>query len=82
MSSITRSYRIRAYPTGAQRRLLDRWFGATRWLWNTALGIRTEAYRECGLSLTGNDLARWLTGTRSKPRPLGRGRIAPTAKLS
>ena len=61
MSTITRSYRIRAYPNGAQRRLLDRWFGATRWLWNTALGIRCEAYRECGLRLTGNDLSRWLT---------------------
>jgi putative transposase len=61
MSTITRSYRIRAYPSGAQRRLLDRWFGATRWLWNTALAIRSEAYRECGLTLTGNDLSRWLT---------------------
>jgi len=61
MSTITRSYRIRAYPNGAQRRLLDRWFGATRWLWNTALGIRSEAHRECGLRLTGNDLSRWLT---------------------
>jgi putative transposase len=61
MSTVTRSYRIRAYPNGAQRRLLDRWFGATRWLWNTALGIRCEAYRECGLRLTGNDLSRWLT---------------------
>jgi putative transposase len=58
---ITRSYRLRAYPSGAQRRLLDRWFGATRWLWNTALEIRSEAYRTCGLSLTGNDLSRWLT---------------------
>jgi putative transposase len=61
MSTITRSYRIRAYPNGAQRRLLDRWLGATRWLWNTALAIRSEAYRECGLTLTGNDLSRWLT---------------------
>jgi putative transposase len=61
MSTITRSYRIRAYPNGAQRRLLDRWFGATRWLWNTALEIRSAAYRECGLRLTGNDLSRWLT---------------------
>jgi transposase len=42
MGTITRSYRIRAYPNGAQRRLLDRWFGATRWLWNTALAIRSE----------------------------------------
>jgi len=61
MSLITRSYRLRAYPNGAQRRLLDRWFGAVRWLWNTALEIRSEAYRTCGLSLTGNDLSRWLT---------------------
>jgi putative transposase len=61
MGTITRSYRIRAYPNGAQRRLLDRWFGATRWLWNTALAIRSEAYRECGLTLTINDLSRWLT---------------------
>jgi Helix-turn-helix domain len=29
---ITRSYRIRSYPNGAQRRLRDRWFGAYRWL--------------------------------------------------
>jgi putative transposase len=64
MAIVTRSYRIRAYPNGAQRRLLDRWFGATRWLWNTALGIRSEAYRACGLRLTGNDLSRWLTQWR------------------
>ena len=61
MRRITRSYRIRTYPNGAQRRLRDRWFGAYRWLWNTALEIRTAAYRECGLTLTGNDISRWLT---------------------
>jgi putative transposase len=61
MRRITRSYRIRSYPNGAQRRLRDRWFGAYRWLWNTALEIRTAAYRECGLTLTGNDISRWLT---------------------
>ena len=61
MSLITRGYRLRVHPNGAQRRLLDRWFGATRWLWNTALEIRTGAYRTCGLCLTSNDLSRWLT---------------------
>jgi transposase len=61
MRSITRSYRIRTYPNGAQRRLRDRWFGAYRWLWNTALEIRTAAYQECGLTLTGIDISRWLT---------------------
>jgi Helix-turn-helix domain len=55
MAKIRRSYRIRIYPNGAQRRLRDRWFGAYRWLWNTALEIRTEAYLRCDLSLTGND---------------------------
>src|ERR1700684_1116779 len=60
MLSIRRSYRIRIYPNGAQRRLRDRWFGAYRWLWNTALEIRTEAYRQCGLTLNGNDISRWL----------------------
>jgi transposase len=43
ISTVTRSYRIRAYPNGGQQRLLDRWFGAARWLWNTALEIRSEA---------------------------------------
>jgi len=61
MRTITRDYRIRTYPNGAQRRLRDRWFGAYRWLWNTALEIRTAAYQECGLTLTGNDISRWLT---------------------
>jgi putative transposase len=61
MPAVLRSYRIRAYPNGGQRRLLDRWFGANRWLWNTALEIRCAAYRECGLTLTGTDLSRWLT---------------------
>ncbi|MGH8181538.1 MAG: helix-turn-helix domain-containing protein [Steroidobacteraceae bacterium] len=42
MARVTRSYRLRAYPNGAQRRMIDRWCGAVRWLWNTSLGIRSE----------------------------------------
>lgn len=61
MAAVIRSYRIRTYPNGAQCRMLDQWFGASRWLWNTALGIRSEAYRHCGLKLTGIDLSKWLT---------------------
>lgn len=64
---MTRSYRVRVYPNGVQRRLLDRWFGASRWLWNTALAIRSEGYRVCRLSLTGNDLSRWLTLWKRTP---------------
>jgi putative transposase len=47
--------------------LLNRWLGAARWLWNTALEIRSEAYRECGLTLTGNDISRWLTQWKGTP---------------
>jgi putative transposase len=65
--TVTRSYRIRAYPNGAQRRFLDRWLGAARWLWNTALAIRCEAYRECGLTLTGIDISRWVTQWKRTP---------------
>src|SRR5256886_3296872 len=65
--TVTRSYRIRAYPNGAQRRLLDRWLGAARWVWNTALAIRCEAYRECRLTLTGIDISRWLTQWKRTP---------------
>lgn len=67
MRQVTRGYRIRAYPNGAQRRLLDRWFGATRWLWNTALGIRSEGYRHFGLRLSGSDISKWLTGWKKTP---------------
>ena len=41
--------------------MLDRWLGGARWLWNTSLEIRSEAYREFGLTFTGNDISRWLT---------------------
>jgi transposase len=67
MVTTMRSYRIRACPNGAQHRLLDRWFGASQWLWNTALEIRSEAYRVCGLKLTGDDLSRWLTQWKRTP---------------
>ncbi len=47
--------------------MLDRWLGAAHWLWNRALEIRSEAYRECGLTLTGNDISRWLTQWKRTP---------------
>jgi putative transposase len=67
MTFLKRTYRIRAYPNAAQQRQLQRWFGATRWLWNTTLAIRSEAYRVCGLTLTGNDLSLWLTQWKRTP---------------
>jgi putative transposase len=47
--------------------MVDRWLGAVRWLWNTSLGIRREAYRHCGLSLSGVDISRWVTQWKRTP---------------
>jgi putative transposase len=47
--------------------MLDSWFGAARWLWNRALEIRCEAYRERGLTFMGNDVSRWLTQWKRTP---------------
>jgi putative transposase len=66
-NEVTKSYRIRAYPNAAQMRMLDIWFGAVRWLWNVALGIRSAAYRVLGLRLTGQDLSAWLTQWKRTP---------------
>src|SRR5882762_10849329 len=61
----TRSYRIRTYPNGAQRRLLDRWLGVTRWLWNRALEIRLPiTHRVVGVDLGLTDLATLSTGEK------------------
>jgi len=67
MATVTRGYHIRTYPNGAQQRLLDRWFGASCWLSNTALEIRSYGYRRAGLRLTGNDISRWLTQWKRTP---------------
>src|ERR1700736_3142966 len=61
MMSITRSYRMRVYPNGGQRRLLERWVGGSRGLWNTTPSLRSAADCVWGLNLTGDDLSRWLT---------------------
>lgn len=68
MTAITRAYRIRCYPNGAQLRLLNHWFGVSRWLWNWALDWRTKAYQRRKESLTGVDISRRLTKLKQLPR--------------
>ena len=67
MPIVKQGYRIRAYPTSAQRRVLDRWFGSVRWLWNTTLAIRSEGYRLADLRVSGVGLSRWLTLWKKTP---------------
>ena len=68
MPAVQRSFRIRAYPNPAQIRMLNQWFGASRWLWNWALESRTKAYQRRKQSITGIDISRRLTKLKKLPR--------------
>ncbi len=67
-ATIQRSYRIRVYPTAAQRAQLARWFGAARWVWNHALERRSKAYRRRGETVTGTDVSRAITALKRTRR--------------
>ncbi|TFZ81263.1 transposase [Candidatus Macondimonas diazotrophica] len=68
MPAVMRSYRLRAYPNGAQVRMLNQWFGAARWLWNYSLASRTKAYQRRKESLTSIDISRRLTKLKTLPK--------------
>lgn len=67
-ATIPRSYRIRVYPTTAQRTQLARWFGAARWTWNHALERRSKAYRRRGETVSGTDVSRAITALKRTRR--------------
>lgn len=56
-----KAYKLRFYPTLAQRRQLEKEFNACRFVWNWALDTRTKAYREAGETLYAVALSRKLT---------------------
>src|SRR4051794_5082740 len=78
MPSVLKSFKRRIYPTRAQQRALEQWFGAARWGWNETLAIRSEGDRHCGLRLTGVDLSRWLTQWKKPPGPEWLGEVPAT----
>lgn len=63
--TLERAYRLRAYPTRRQQRLLGRLFGATRFVWNWALARRAEAYKTEQPQLNWVLLSRELTVLRA-----------------
>ena len=67
MSTVLKGFKIRAYPNATQRALIARTLGAKRWLWNVALDLRSAAYKERGIRLSGNDVSRMLTGWKKTP---------------
>ena len=68
MSTILKGFKIRAYPNATQRALTARTLGTKRWLWNTALDLRSAAYKELGLRLTSSDISRMLTQWKKTPK--------------
>lgn len=60
-TKVQRSYRFRVYPTPAQTVALAQFFGAARWVWNTALAWRSVAYKHDGERVSGVDFSRELT---------------------
>lgn len=68
MPAVQRSYRVRAYPNGAQIRLLNQWFGCARFLWNWSLSSRTKAYQRRKESVSGIDISRRLTKLKRLPQ--------------
>ncbi|MHB1954867.1 MAG: RNA-guided endonuclease InsQ/TnpB family protein [Sulfobacillus sp.] len=67
MAATRRSFRIRCYPNPAQIRMLNQWYGASRWLWNWALESRTKAYKRRKESVSGMDISLRLTNLKKLP---------------
>lgn len=77
-TTVSYTHRIRVYPNAAQRAMLQRWFGATRWAWNHSLERRTKAYRRRGESVTGTDVSRAITGLKQTNRYAWLGAVPAT----
>ncbi|HXX94863.1 MAG TPA: transposase, partial [Planctomycetota bacterium] len=60
-------YRFRFYPTDPQRRKLARVFGSVRFVYNWALRLRSDAYRNEGRSLSYPETSALLTVLKKEP---------------
>ncbi len=55
-----RAYKYRLYPNAVQRELIEQHFGACRLVYNLALNVRIETYRQTGKNISGFDLMKQL----------------------
>lgn len=60
-----KAYKLRFYPTLAQRRQLVKEFSACGYVWNWALERRTKAYKQASETLYAVALSRELTGLKT-----------------
>ena len=60
-------YRYRFYPNAQQRQQLARQFGCTRFVYNWALGIKSQAYRERAQKISYAQTDKRLTALKQQP---------------
>jgi putative transposase len=67
MSRIKRAYKYRCYPTDEQKGILARTFGCCRYIYNWALHLKSQTYRQTGESLSYGDLSALLPRLKQQP---------------
>ena len=64
-----RAYEIRIYPNAAQRELIERTFGCTRWVYNRCLEARKAEYEKTGKSPSVYQLQKLVTAWKKTDAP-------------
>jgi putative transposase len=59
--------KVRIYPNEQQRIALAKSFGCCRWVWNFALNLMTETYRDTGKGLSAHTIKKMLPGLKRDP---------------
>ena len=67
MSRIKRAYKYRCYPTDEQKSMLARTFGCCRYIYNWALHLKSQTYRQTGEGLSPGDLSALLPRLKQQP---------------
>lgn len=61
-----RSYKFRLYPNKQQKELIEKHFGAVRWVYNWALEQKIKAYQETGAAPSRYDLTNMLPAIKKQ----------------
>ncbi len=67
MTTLTRCFKYRLYPTTNQQATLIQWAGCRRYVWNWALRRKQEHYRATGRGLSSGALSAALTQLKRDP---------------
>ena len=71
-----KAYKYRFYPTPEQEQILAQTFGCSRYVYNWALDLRTQTYRDRGESLNYHDLSSALTALKRDPETIWLGDVS------